>query len=1077
MKAFNKLSKVKATVTFLMTLAFLHSGFSQTLNPPQNLSYSVANFNDVTLFWDQPATGDSAIIHWDNGNNYTSWGFLLNPEQYSVACKWDPEHIANYDGWKIKKMRFYVVSNAASTLQLKIWSGPDATEIYSQDVTDYNINEWSEITLDEPVTIDASTQLWAGLYIDFPFPGTVIGLDEGPVINGYGNLFYWNGGWQTQGAGNWNMQLVLEEPQALSYLHWDSGNNDNFFGFFLSGSYQFTCAAKWNPEHLTNYDGWDITSMRFFLSDANVTSVKIKLFTGAGGNEVYSQDVTDYNINDWTEITLDTPFTIDATTELWGGVYIDMPNPGAPVGLDEGPLVPNQGFWLHYNGQWYDAATAGVNANMNLQLGVLPQGVKNGVKGLIGYNIYRNSELLNPQPVSPTVYLDENLYNGTYNYYVTAVYEEGESGPSNEIEVVINSPVVIEQDSLALVDLYNNCGGPDWNNNDEWLTGPISEWHGVTISGTRVTQLWLQINNLTGDLPESITDLTALQKLHVESNNITSMPDNIGDMEALTEFWIGWNPITDIPESIGNLTNLYQLHIGFTDLGELPESIGNLSSLNWLALGDAGLNSLPDSFGNLTALESCFLWGNNLTELPEGFGGCVSMKYLALEDNQLTSLPESFGNMTQLHTLWAYNNQLTSLPSSFGNLTGLVFCDLSNNQLTSLSDNFGNLSGLRIFFAGSNLLPGLPDSFGELATIDSVSLINNVLISLPENFGNMETLEWLDLSYNQLEELPDSFGGMSSLEKLSLDVNNLTGLPASFPNMNSLTYASIAVNNIESLPENIGDMQSLTTLNLNQNNLSSLPESIGELTNLTALGISVNNLTEVPESMGNLNITVFTLNLNNISVLPDGMLDNTYEYLYMQDNAFQFGTIEPLMGNVENFQYIPQADIGVDTTLTLPTGTQLSYTIDVTGENNVYKWYKDGNLLPDQTTSTLQIDTVDYEDMGTYLLVVTNTVVPDLMLVSKNIVVDIVTRVENDNMPEFKVLPNPATSGSVNLLIDNPQDVESVSIYSISGQLMMTEKNIETQMKMDISSLNKGVYILKIYRFGGQTTTEKLVVR
>ncbi len=570
MKNLIKLSQITTLVASLMSLVILPSGFAQTLNPPQNLNYTIVDDNDVTLFWDQPATGDSAVLHWDNGINDDSWGFLLNPEEYNVANKWDPEHIANYDGWRIKKMRVYLVSYAPYVVQLKIWTGPNATEVYSQDITSYNTDEWTEITLDEDVYIDASTQLWAGLYIDMPTTGTVIGIDEGPVINGYGNQYYWNGAWYTnQMAGNWNIQIVLEQPPLPTYLHWDNGNNDDFFGFFLEGSYQFSCAAKWNPEHITGYDGWEITSMRFFLSNSSITEIKLKIWTGPNGTEVYSQDITSYNTNDWTEITLDTPFTIDASTDLWGGIYIDMPSPGAPVGVDEGPLVPEQGFWLYYQGQWWDANTAGVNDNMNLQLHIEPPS-RSGSRGLQGYNVYRDNVLLNANPISPTVYLDENLYNGTYEYHVTAVYDEGESDPSNSITVTIEAPVVIEQDSLALVDLYNSCGGPNWSRSDEWLTGPVSEWYGITTTGTRVTDIWLQLNNLSGDLPESLGDLTGLIKLHVESNNITSMPDNIGDLEALTEFWIGWNPIIEIPESIGNLSNLEQLHIVFSNLGTHP---------------------------------------------------------------------------------------------------------------------------------------------------------------------------------------------------------------------------------------------------------------------------------------------------------------------------------------------------------------------------------------------------------------------------------------------------------------------------------------------------------------------------
>ena len=1076
MKAFNKVSKITGLIISLWSMAFLPGGFSQTLNPPQNLSYSVENYNDVTLYWDQPSTGDTATLHWDNGINYTSWGFLLNPEQYSVALKWDPDHIANYDGWLIKKMRIYVVSSASSTLQLKIWTGPDATEVYSQDVTGYTINEWSDITLDEPVFVDASTQLWAGLYIDMPFPGTVIGIDEGPVINGYGNLFYWNGGWQTQGAGNWNIQLILEQPVEPTYLHWDSGNNDNFFGFFLSGSYQFSCAAKWNPEHITEYDGWNINSMRFFLGTSVVTSVKLKIWTGANGVEVYSQDITDFTYNAWNEVTLDTPFPIDASTHLWGGIYIDMPSPGAPVGLDEGPLVQGQGFWLHYQGQWYDAATAGVNDNMNVQLGIAPTD-KNGEKGLLGYNLYRNDELLNTDPISPTVYIDENLYNGTYNYYVTAIYDEGESDPSNTVVVVIDAPVVIAQDSLALVDLYNECGGENWNINDEWLTGPISEWFGVTVTETRITQLWLQINNLTGDLPESLGDLTGLQKLHLESNNITSLPESIGNMENLTEFWIGWNPITEIPASIGELGNLEQLHIGFSDLGELPETFGNLTSLQWLGAGDAGLDSLPESFGNLTSLESCFIWGNNLTELPENIGGCTSMKYLHIEDNQLTSLPESFGNMTELLKLRLENNQLTQLPESFGNLESLWYLYAYNNQLNSLPESFGNLGSLSHLYLSNNQLTGIPESFGNLSTLDSCFLSFNQITALSENFGDLDDLNLMDFSNNMITALPESFGDMATIEKIYLDVNQITALPGSLSNLSSLVYGSFAVNQITSIPENIGEMTNLQILNLNQNQISSVPESIGDMSSLEALGLSANQLNELPESIGNLNLTALYLNINNLLKLPASMFGNSYEYLYVYSNYLQFGSIEPFAATVANFEYIPQGMIGNDTVLVVGSGGELSYTIEVSGENNTYQWYKDNVALPGQTTNTLFINPAGFEDAGTYVLKVNNTLITNLQLVSKNIVVDITTGIEDQAVNSVKLYPNPVTSNTLNISVADPQSVNEITILSVTGRVMLRETNIIDQTtKLDVSGLSKGIYIFSMKFTDGTTTTKKIVV-
>ena len=56
----------------------------------------------------------------------------------------------------------------------------------------------------------------------------------------------------------------------------------------------------------------------------------------------------------------------------------------------------------------------------------------------IGYNIYRDGELLNSEPVMEFELIDSDLTIGqTYQYYVTALYEEGESEPSEILEVTL----------------------------------------------------------------------------------------------------------------------------------------------------------------------------------------------------------------------------------------------------------------------------------------------------------------------------------------------------------------------------------------------------------------------------------------------------------------------------------------------------------------------------------------------------------------------------------------------------------------------------------------------------------------
>ncbi|MBW6515016.1 MAG: T9SS type A sorting domain-containing protein [Candidatus Cloacimonetes bacterium] len=56
------------------------------------------------------------------------------------------------------------------------------------------------------------------------------------------------------------------------------------------------------------------------------------------------------------------------------------------------------------------------------------------LRTLLGYNVYRDDEQINEELLAVTEYLDTDVINEvTYRYYVTALYDEGESGPSNRV--------------------------------------------------------------------------------------------------------------------------------------------------------------------------------------------------------------------------------------------------------------------------------------------------------------------------------------------------------------------------------------------------------------------------------------------------------------------------------------------------------------------------------------------------------------------------------------------------------------------------------------------------------------------
>ena len=109
------------------------------------------------------------------------------------------------------------------------------------------------------------------------------------------------------------------------------------------------------------------------------------------------------------------------------------------------------------------------------------------------------------------------------------------------------------------------------------------------------------------------------------------------NIETTTTLDLSFNQLTgEIPSEIGQLTNLTYLDLlGNQLLGEIPTEIENLTNLTYISLGNNQLTGeIPSEIGNLTNLEILSLSINQLTgEIPSeicNFGGIPS-----LENNQL----------------------------------------------------------------------------------------------------------------------------------------------------------------------------------------------------------------------------------------------------------------------------------------------------------------------------------------------------------------------------------------------------------------------------------------------------------
>jgi Leucine-rich repeat (LRR) protein len=79
-----------------------------------------------------------------------------------------------------------------------------------------------------------------------------------------------------------------------------------------------------------------------------------------------------------------------------------------------------------------------------------------------------------------------------------------------------------------------------------------------------------------------------------------------------------------LPPEIGQLTNLETLRLEGNQLTVLPPEIGQLTNLKGLAPARNQLTTLPPEIGQLTSLRRLALDGNQLTTLPRELADLLS---------------------------------------------------------------------------------------------------------------------------------------------------------------------------------------------------------------------------------------------------------------------------------------------------------------------------------------------------------------------------------------------------------------------------------------------------------------------
>ncbi len=250
-----------------------------------------------------------------------------------------------------------------------------------------------------------------------------------------------------------NVNLAWTAPQTggqTGWINWDSGENSDSIG--LTGGGNFDVSAYFSAEDMTPYSGGTITKIKFF-PNSETSTYTLKIWGGpAGATVLHSQAVTTFTNAAWNEITLTTPVAIEMGQQYYIGYNTVHPATQYPAGIDAGPHVVGKGDMIRMGGgAWgsvYDASTGAIDGNWNIQAEVTAAGRTFPVfagsntvrvdRQLTGFKVHHSTTMgtgytmLAELPATTTTYTHTNASTGRNYYVVTATYDNGESGYSNE---------------------------------------------------------------------------------------------------------------------------------------------------------------------------------------------------------------------------------------------------------------------------------------------------------------------------------------------------------------------------------------------------------------------------------------------------------------------------------------------------------------------------------------------------------------------------------------------------------------------------------------------------------------------
>lgn len=237
-----------------------------------------------------------------------------------------------------------------------------------------------------------------------------------------------------------------------------SDNNTGGVTGSASAGYGYMVETVYSGDDIRTYDGYQISAFRFFpLATADFTFILKQ-----DGEQVAEIEAEDYTVNQWNEIYLDTPLTLNRGSEyeLIIDCY-DVESGKAPIGMDD--QWARQGVTDLYssdNGETFSSLVNDGGKNANWMMGLVLNTTESTTSPVKGYNVIVDGKQANEELLTTTSFSKTYDVSGTHTLRVRAITDESYASSSVKYftidvsgisNITADSPIQVAHGATTLV--------------------------------------------------------------------------------------------------------------------------------------------------------------------------------------------------------------------------------------------------------------------------------------------------------------------------------------------------------------------------------------------------------------------------------------------------------------------------------------------------------------------------------------------------------------------------------------------------------------------------------------------------